>query len=711
MLLEQHYVPGGCATTFKRKDFLMEVGLHEMDGLDPSDPKINIFDFLGVRDNVELLQAPELFRLINGNQEFVFPHGEDASREALNRQFPHEKKAIAAFYKLIAGVRREIEKIPTKSWQTTLLLPVFPLLFPNTVAASRITLGDYLDKRFTDEALKLVLIANLGYYHDDPYSMSLIYFAVAQAGYIQGGGHFVKGGSQRLSDHLAGVIKANGGVVLLGKQASEIRVDRGKVCGVVYRDSFNPELPEASVQTGNVIANAAPSLVAEMLPQPLRSKLKNKIAKQQPACSLLSVYIGFDADLSTLGSRNYSTFFGGNEAGTISDFNANCHLDFDRRPFVFVDYGQIDSGLAPTGKTFGCICCVDYLSDWENLDEAAYRTKKEDVAQILFARLEEHLPGITETISHYEVGTPKTIQNYTSNPSGTPYGFAQIPSQAGIKRFAIQSQAKGLRFASAWSFPGGGFSGAIISGFLCAQDACRGLAKAVQAPALHLRDARSVRFAGRRKIARNTFELSFEKPEGFAAKPGQYAFVSLDKPKYDELDVPVRPLSIVSDADENVVRFAMHISDSAYKRSCMEMGPQDTATLYGPTGDFQLPDTDRPIVFVAGGIGITPVVPMVKALERRGFPAKTAVIYSGRHREEMAYLDELEAIRSNNFMLHTITTASQPRIDEAYLRGQLCDLSGYHYFIVGSGGFLDSMNGILKRQDVDPAQISVDDFG
>ena len=32
LLLEQHYIPGGCATTFKRKDFLMEAGLHAMDG-------------------------------------------------------------------------------------------------------------------------------------------------------------------------------------------------------------------------------------------------------------------------------------------------------------------------------------------------------------------------------------------------------------------------------------------------------------------------------------------------------------------------------------------------------------------------------------------------------------------------------------------------------------------------------------------------------
>jgi all-trans-retinol 13,14-reductase len=34
LLIEQHYIPGGCATTFKRKDYIMEVGLHELDGFD-----------------------------------------------------------------------------------------------------------------------------------------------------------------------------------------------------------------------------------------------------------------------------------------------------------------------------------------------------------------------------------------------------------------------------------------------------------------------------------------------------------------------------------------------------------------------------------------------------------------------------------------------------------------------------------------------------
>ena len=51
LLLEQHDRPGGCATTFKRKGFTIEVGLHEMDGMDGRDMKTRIFRDLGVFDH------------------------------------------------------------------------------------------------------------------------------------------------------------------------------------------------------------------------------------------------------------------------------------------------------------------------------------------------------------------------------------------------------------------------------------------------------------------------------------------------------------------------------------------------------------------------------------------------------------------------------------------------------------------------------------
>ena len=57
------------------------------------------------------------------------------------------------------------------------------------------------------------------------------------------------------------------------------------------------------------------------------------------------------------------------------------------------------------------------------------------------------------------------MDRYTLNPEGAVYGFAQTPSR---KAFDITKLPDNLHFASAWGRTGGGFSGAIYGGYLCA---------------------------------------------------------------------------------------------------------------------------------------------------------------------------------------------------------------------------------------------------
>ncbi len=77
------------------------------------------------------------------------------------------------------------------------------------------SVGEFLDSIIDNEDLKLILLGNLGYFHDDPYSLSLAYYSISQGSYFTGGASFIKGGSQKLSDHLSGFIRNHGGEVIL----------------------------------------------------------------------------------------------------------------------------------------------------------------------------------------------------------------------------------------------------------------------------------------------------------------------------------------------------------------------------------------------------------------------------------------------------------------------------------------------------------------
>jgi phytoene dehydrogenase-like protein len=444
LLIEQHSQPGGCATTFKRGDFTLEVGLHEMDGPSPRDMKTRIFNELEVTDNVEFIRIPEFYRFINERISITVPHNPTEATAILKEAFPSEGEGIDAYFNQILNPKRKTAD--------------------NEPIADR-SLGDFLDSIIKNEDLKLVLLGNLGYFHDDPYTLSLTYYTVAQGSYYNGGASFIKGGSQMLSDHLAKYINNHGGEVLLNHIATGIVEENGKLVGVKYRNKKAISNGDITAYSNEIVANAAMESIADFLPKTYSEKLKIEIGKQKPGASLLTIYFGFKGNLKDIGNNYYSTFVFDGSIKTQADIKKNNGDNFSRKSFTFIDYGQIDSGLAPEGKSVGAICCIDYLSDWEHLSKAEYKSKKKEVAKIFIERLEKILPGITNQIVFYEVGTSATIKRYTLNPGGAVYGFAQVPSKPAIEPSVVPDN---LHFASAWGKTGGGFSGAIYGGYLTA---------------------------------------------------------------------------------------------------------------------------------------------------------------------------------------------------------------------------------------------------
>ena len=219
-----------------------------------------------------------------------------------------------------------------------------------------------------------------------------------------------------------------------------------------------------------IIANNSVPSLGELLPQIYGSELRREISSLKPGASLLTVYLGFSKNLKELGHEFYSTAVYDSSIKSMADIYKNNTGDFLKRSFIFVDYGQIDSGLAPAGKSVGAVCTVDYLKEWENLARNDYKTRKDKVVSLFIDRLENLIPGIKNFIEYSEAGTSATVKRYTLNPGGAVYGFAQTPSR---KLFESFKKIDNLHFASAWGRTGGGFSGAIIGGYLCAYNILR----------------------------------------------------------------------------------------------------------------------------------------------------------------------------------------------------------------------------------------------
>ena len=450
LVLEQHDRPGGCATTFQRKDFTLEVGLHEMDGPHPRDLKVKIFRDLGLSGMVTLLELPEFYRFVNGRQDIVIPHNPEAAQHKLIERFPGEEEGIKTYFQHVLNPRKFISEGEGKAEKS---------------------LGVFLDEIISAEDMKLILLGNLGYFHDDPYSISLNYYLVAQGSYYGGCASFIKGGSQKLSDALMTVISANGGEVKLNQLATEILFDGDLPVGVNYQDANRKTATVYSDHAREIIINASvPQLAGKLLPEKQGKILSGHLQDAKIGASLLTVYYGFKTSLKNIGNKYYSTFVFDPSINSQKDILRNNHAGFDTRSFTLVDYSQIDSDLAKPGKGVGAVCSIDYASDWEGLDRKAYLSKKEEVAEIITSRCEKLIPGFINAIEYVEVGTPLTVKRYTLNPEGAVYGFARNPGQSAAY---ISALPQNLYLASAWGKFGGGFSGAIYSGYMTAMEILR----------------------------------------------------------------------------------------------------------------------------------------------------------------------------------------------------------------------------------------------
>ncbi len=449
LLLEQHDRPGGCATTFKRRDFTMEVGLHEMDGLHPTDGKTKIFNELGLFDKVTFLPVPEFYRFCNGRTDLVMPHDREAASDLLKKHFPAETAGIDNYFHRLMNARR---------------INILERDKPD------ISIGEYLDSIFTSEEIKLVLLGNLGYFHDDPYTLSLRYFSIAEGAYFNGRANFIQGGSQELSNALMDIIREHGGKVLLNHKVTEIALNKGTLESVSFINNLPGNHSTIKASAKEFIANAALPQVASMMNDDTGKALAQEISGHKTGASLLTVYYGFSRSLKSLGHKYYSTFVFHDSVKSQKDIRANNRTDFAERGFTFVDYSQVDARLTGEGKSVGAICCIDYLSDWEGLSKEAYREKKHVVETVFTKRLEALIPGCSSHIEHAEVATARTVKRYTLNPGGAVYGFAQLPGRAPLSALEAFNN---LHIASAWGKFGGGFSGAIFSGYMTAVDLLR----------------------------------------------------------------------------------------------------------------------------------------------------------------------------------------------------------------------------------------------
>ncbi len=237
-------------------------------------------------------------------------------------------------------------------------------------------------------------------------------------------------------------------------------------------------------------------------------------------------------------------------------------------------------------------------------------------------------------------------------------------------------------------------------------------------------DMKFVAVRKREVVARDTLSIALDKPRGFTFKAGQAIDVSLIDPVEMDAKGPRRAFSIVSAPHEDHILLATRTRDSAFKRILGGMPIGGRVQVEGPFGSLTLQSNrSRPAIFIAGGIGITPFMSILRDATHKRLPQVITLLYSNRRPEDAAFLPELQRLeRDHRGSFTLLATMTDPpgagqewhgrsgMIDAELIRSVMVRPSHPIFYVVGPPAMVAGIRGLLNRMRIDDDDIRSEDF-
>ena len=226
------------------------------------------------------------------------------------------------------------------------------------------------------------------------------------------------------------------------------------------------------------------------------------------------------------------------------------------------------------------------------------------------------------------------------------------------------------------------------------------------------------RVASVEKVAERTWLLGIEPQRGEAItfQAGQFVWLNIGHSPFSLVE---HPFSIASAPNPSRLDFLIKESGD-FTNKIGAISPGTHVSIDGPYGHFTLPEDDAcPLVFIAGGVGIAPVLSMLRELGRHSPSQPVSLIYGNRLASQIVALDELRAMQAS-FGLQLKLILGEPPEDWDGLSGDLSEQAlrplltplapAARYMICGPLPMIDAAEAALKRLGIGRAAIFTERF-
>ncbi|MCF0240988.1 MAG: NAD(P)/FAD-dependent oxidoreductase [Treponema sp.] len=422
LLIEQHNVPGGCATSFVRGRFEFDPSLHEMCDYgtkeNPGEVK-SLMDDMGV--DFDMLPVKDLFRVISKfsdgtPMDVTMPCGKDAFFDAMEKYVPGSRPYMDTLWALILECREGIEYL--SNGETEYKASVLIKKYMNMLKAGTYSVNQVFEALNIPQKCRDIFSAYWSYLGVNMDQIAFTHYSLMVEKYINKGASIPRHTSHQLSTRLLERFRQAGGECLFTCRAEEILFDGEKACGV--------RTTKGNFYGDYILSNINPEItLGKLVPKDKVPDFEKRLvsARNGNFCGrMFTVYLGLDCSYEDLGITDYSIFFM-NSADSVKEYNSI--KDKEKNEFnIFLCYNVSNPDVSPKGT---CICSFTSFHDpsfWDNLNPIEYAHKKTYYAEKLIDNLKRKTGiSLKEHIEEIEIASPLTFARYINVPEGSVYGY------------------------------------------------------------------------------------------------------------------------------------------------------------------------------------------------------------------------------------------------------------------------------------------------
>lgn len=450
LVIEQHYLPGGACTAFRRQGWSFDAGSGMLFGWGDRGLTPHRFVMNELEEEIDVIPHDNLYRMYVMGKELNFWRDFERFFSELAEIFPGQKNELRALYDYLYVIWDYASKNPTVAPPTEM---------PENAGAVAEHLIPLISQNVEDIVSKFIEHPDVMAFFNMltcTYAYTTARETPALIGQVfienhAGGIYYPAGGPLMLPNKLENAIEKCGSQVLCRHLVDEILIDKGKAYGVRLADG-------TEIMADHVVSDATVwNLYGKLIrPEHIKPEQMKWAQGFIPTFGAFALYLGVDAEALPEDTPPMLFF--------IEDMYNITEGDIT----VFINSVD-DPSCCPPGTYSMTVIKPSIQIKWPRPSDPAYQSEeykrlKEQETEKLLDRTEKYLPNLRKHIRVMEVGTPSTIERYTLKNWGNVGGPKQMMGQEMMKRLHARSEWENLYLCGDSTVMGVGVPSATISG-------------------------------------------------------------------------------------------------------------------------------------------------------------------------------------------------------------------------------------------------------